>query len=501
MVKINDLTRQNLWWKLGDEWHLHDKDMKTFETQPKKINRKDLNIIPGKIYTIRGPRRIGKTVLVKKYIKTLIQTKKKDPQQILYFNCESLPSNSPKQLRRAIDLFLELSRAFNEKYILLDEITYTLDWEIVLKSLHDIGQLENIGVVVTGSIPSTIKERLERLPGRGVEENDYLLKPISFREFVLQLYELHPLFNSNRKLTISLEGLHKLLNDNFIKLENFNGLKNSAIKIAHYIEELNDLFKLYMIIGGFPFVINNYYENSKKTIENRIYEEIIRWIEGDLSKTGKSPIVTTRVLRSVNDRLGTNYSYSALVKQMEDGIQHQTVISYLDLLEASFVIHILHAFDFSNEQPRQKANKKIYFSDPFLYHTINSQTTGMSGFENSEKLFDSEENMSAIIEGIIASHLIRSNEQPIMREPNTFLWFYYDKRKEIDYVCRNNKGEYIGIEAKYKADIDLRELNIINPIEKYILLSKDDLDIENEQKLVIPISLFLSLLVSSEKNL
>ena len=502
MVKLKDLADQNIWWKFKKGWYEYDKDLKDFRSQPIKIMRKEIEINPGKISTIRGPRRIGKTVLLKNYIKKSIKEKKIEPRQILYFNCETLPSRTPKQLRRLIDLFFELTREYQEKYILLDEITYTADWETVLKSLHDNGQLEDTGVIVTGSLPSTLKERLERLPGRGVEENDYLLKPITFREFVLQLYEFCPQYRNNVKVERSLEELQKILSENIVTLEDINVIKNTANKISPYIEELNELFKVYISIGGFPFVINNYYKSAKnKTVENRIYEEIIRWIEGDLSKAGKRPAVTAEVLRNINERLGTNYSYSALAKGMEEGIQHQTIISYLDLLEASFVLQILHAYDLSHKRPRPKANKKIYYTDPFIYHAINSKITGISGFENTQELLFSEENISVIIEGIIASHLIKANEQPIMREHNTFLWFYYDRTKEIDFIYRNKKGEYIGIEAKYRCETGLKDLKKVDPVKKYILLTKDDLDLENENELVMPVSLFLALLERSEKNL
>jgi len=501
MVKLKDLAQQNIWWKFKEGWYNYDKDLKDLNNQPKEIIRKKVDITSGKIFTIRGSRRIGKTVFLKKYIKQLIEKDKNDPYQILYYNCETLPSNTPKQLRRVIDLFFELSREFQKRYILLDEITYTIDWEIVLKSYYDNGKFEHIEVVVTGSIPSTLKERLERLPGRGVEENDYLLKPISFREFVLQLYMLHPQYGHDGRVKRSLEALQEVLNKNIMPLEDSIIFKNTVNKIAPYIDELNELFKLYMYIGGFPFVINNYCKCELKAIENRVYEEIIRWIEGDLSKAGKRPSVTAEVVRSVTERLGTNYSYSALAKGMEDGIQHQTIISYLETLEASFILQILHAYDFLHKQPKPKANKKIYFSDPFIYHAINSKTSGMSGFENTKEFLLGEENISAVIEGIIASHLIKANEQPIMREPNTFLWFYYDRTKEIDFIYRNRTGEYLGIEAKYKADTGLHDLKKVDQIKRYILLTKDDLDLENEQGLVVPISLFLALLGTSEKNL
>ncbi len=59
-----------------------------------------------------------------------------------------------------------------------------------------------------------------------------------------------------------------------------------------------------------------------------------------------------------------------------------------------------------------------------------------------------------------------------MKECNTFLWYYYDKRgREIDAILKELKG-FCGAEVKYRQDTDERSVRRIAPLKKCFLLSK-----------------------------
>lgn len=500
MVKIEDITNQNLWWKLKEDWVNYDRDMIRFRKQSLQFKRKEIEFEQGNIYILRGPRRVGKTVYLKDCVGKLIAEAKKDPQQIMYFDCETLP-RSRAQLNRLIKNFFDLSREYNQKFIFLDEITHIPEWEIELKSLQDTGYLKNTVVGVTGSLPSVIKEKAEMLPGRGVEGNDYLLKPITFRDFILTAYKLHPQYSQSETST-SLLNLLDILRKHTITLEeDVKSMRDIFNKIFPFIEEIRVLFELYLLTGGFPTVINSYAKSKQKNIDGRMYEEFCRWIEGDISKTGKRSALASEILRGVLERIGTRYSYTALTRGLESGIPHQTLMNYIDTLEDSFILHVLYAYDLSRKRPRMKADKKIYFSDPFIYHSMGSKTTGVPGFEYAKENLHNEEKISKLVEGVAAAHLVRTKEKPIMKEANTFLWFYYDAKKELDFVYRKNTKRYIGIEIKYKSEVEIKDLKEVAPIKEHILLTKSDFDIKDENRVVIPVSLFLSLLKTSEKNL
>lgn len=87
-----------------------------------------------------------------------------------------------------------------------------------------------------------------------------------------------------------------------------------------------------------------------------------------------------------------------------------------------------------------------------------------------------------------------------MKEYNTFLWYYYDKRsREIDSVLREREG-FCGIEVKYRRDTDEKSVRRIAPLKKCFLLSKVDFR-RSESTLVVPVDIFLSLLSVSQRNL
>lgn len=506
MVKIEEITNQNLWWKHGNNWVSYDDDIRTFNKQLVKFKRRDIKLEIGKTYIIRGQRRTGKTVYLKENIRKITEKGKEqgqiDPRQVLYYNCESLLSHTRAQLDKVIKQFFDLSSAYDQKYLFLDEITHIPEWNTELKNLRDTGYLRDVVTVITGSLPSELKERAEQLPGRAVEENEYLLKPITFRDFLLSAYSLHPRYNVDNEIAQSLQTLVKKLSETDVTLESDSEtVKNAANKIYPYLKEINTLFEIYLLTGGFPEVINSYIKNQKKSIESKMYEEIVRYVEGDTAKTGKRAALTTQILQNILRKIGTRYSYNTLAKDLETGVQHQTLISYLDVLESSFILHLLYAYDFTRKTLRERADKKIYFADPFIYHALKSQSAGLPGFDYSKEYLLNEEISSSLVENVVVTHMVRTKEAPIMKEPRSFLWFYYDRNKEIDIIYRKDSGEYLGMEVKYKSEVSVKDLKKVDPIKNYILLTKNDFDLTKTTQLVIPTSLFLSLLKVSDRNL
>jgi uncharacterized protein len=103
-----------------------------------------------RVYTIRGPRQVGKTTMVKIIIRELL-AKIEHSQSVFYFTCDLVADE--KELFEVLELYLDWAAAFrlDRKYIFLDEISSFRDWEKGLKYLVDTGALKNSTVVLTGS--------------------------------------------------------------------------------------------------------------------------------------------------------------------------------------------------------------------------------------------------------------------------------------------------------------------------------------------------------------
>lgn len=496
-MRIEDLTNINPWWKFGKEFWKYDKNLK----EAKKFiefQRSRIELKKGNIYIIRGLRQTGKTTYLKQRILELINKGIK-ANSILYISCDKLASR--KELHNTINNFIQTNMEAKQLYIFLDEITYIEDWNIELKILADSNFIDKIIVVATGSNPIKIKAKGERLPGRRVEGNEYYFKPITFREFVLQVIDkLLPSIES-KEFSDSLKILKEKIKNISINLkENLGAINKKTNIISAFKEELDYLLNIYLSTGGFPSTINNYLENKfrngKEEIKNELYETLIRMILGDISKIKRSENLAREIIRSILEKYGSKYSFTNLGK--DSGMPHQTVIEYLEILENSFLLEVFHSLDIGRKKPKFKGDKKIYFSDPFLYHSISSYLAGSDGFPLSKE--NLLKNKDKIIEAVIANHLSQTQEVPYLREWKTYLWFFYTSTgKEIDFIYKKEK-EYLGIEAKYKESIEEKEITKIEEIKEYIALTKNQFE-KSDNILFIPLSLFLSLLEKSARVL
>ncbi len=125
------------------------------------------------IIAIVGPRRVGKTFLMLKKAKELLE--KNEP--VIYASFDE-----PELRNMDVRKFAELVRAEypeNEVFLFLDEIQEWKNWDFNLRWLHDV---KDFYIYISGS-SSTLQssEIPSRLRGRYISK---LLLPVSFREIV-----------------------------------------------------------------------------------------------------------------------------------------------------------------------------------------------------------------------------------------------------------------------------------------------------------------------------
>lgn len=493
MVKISRLGYQNPWWEYSN-FRSKDTDLRKLGEKSIVYKRKEIDIDTKNIYSLWGPRQVGKTTWIKTTIANLIEEQKINPRAIMYLSCESI---SPKELKNIIEWFENSAREFENAFLFLDEITRLEKWGSQVKTLAERPSFAKTAVTITGSSPAELRRGGELFPGRGGEGNDYILKPLPFREFVFQT--ITPLASHfPQRIPGDVHKTEKLLKKVSIQLDvGLEEIAKAVNKVAPHYNTLQALFEIYLEAGGFPAPIENWHRNKGGKIENEVYQTFVRFVLGDLTKHGKNEMVVRQILDRIIDRLGTRYSYTTLSKDVD--ASHITTIDYLEMLEMSFILHILYSYDFTKKSPKYKADKKIYFLDPFIFYSICSWLEGTDGYTLTKEFLKREENKSKLVESVIASHLRQTKEAPYTKEPITFLWHYHD-RKEIDFVYKKGGGSYLGIESKYKAETSPKEIEKIAEIKEYIILSKDDFAFE-ENTSVVPTPIFLALLKSSEKNL
>ena len=147
-----------------------------------------------------------------------------------------------------------------------------------------------------------------------------------------------------------------------------------------------------------------------------------------------------------------------------------------------------------------KGAKKVCFQDSFIFYALKSFLTERDINDVIAETFEEEEFLSKMVEGVVSNHLAITQEKSIMKEKDTFLWFYYDTRgRELDNIMKIN-STFIAIKTKYKSEVSFKDTARISQVKNYIILSKEDFGLK-KNTLIVPIETFLSILDKSTYNL
>ncbi len=450
-----DLTLLNPWWK-GKEYLYEDKHLKEFEEKKYKwYPRVKAELIPNNVFTLRGPRQVGKTTLIKLWIKSLMD-KNISEKSIFFWNCDELVDF--RELAALLRQYLELAKVYHctRKYIFLDEVSRIRDWQRAIKSMVDSGELEECCIVVTGSHTLDLKYGLERLPGRtGKQGKDLFLLPLSFAEYVQ---------------VIKPEIAAKITPVQQISIAEIN---HSLLSAQPYNAELKVLFSQYLITGGFLVVANTFFSEQK--IADYLYELYARWIIGDLVKWRKQEKIAIQLLRAIIEKQSTALSWGSLAKESEIK-SNKTVSAYVEDLENMFALVVAYFLDLHTLSPNFDKNKKIYFIDPFIYHVFNKKI-----------FFKENEIVPSLIEGTVIANLARIQQGKTY--PNIYYW---KNKREVDVLILQEKRVF-PLEVKYQATISTEDYQGLYHFASGVLITKDTLKI-GEKYSAIPAHLLLAVL-------
>jgi predicted AAA+ superfamily ATPase len=447
-----DLEVHNPWWK-GKEGIEEDEDYRRWNSskvkwEPPLLGRllqKD-NLEPFSLYFIFGPRQVGKTTLLKLLIRRLLETV--NPKSIFYFKCDELADF--KELDEMIREYLKIKKVegIERSYIFLDEITFPREWFRAIKWHIDMGGFKNDILYLTGSLSMFVKGEIETFPGRRGKGKDFIMYPLSFREFV------------------------QVVDDNIIKsigeLESLDRyeVRDKCFKARPWLNRLEELFELYLNSGGFPLSIRSILESGK--IHQDVVNTYLSWIRGDIARLKRNESLTKRVLKAIIEKSPSTISYHNIAQEFEIK-SHRTVFQHVDMLEKLFLIKVLHYIDPNEGIEVFYKQKKIHITDPFLYSIL------------SHWCLTRKPDDPVIVESVVASHMARKYDIG-----------YWKDSKKIDIVALENRN-LIGIEIKYKKRVEASRARI-GKIEYTITLSKDQY---NDEPLIVPVSVFLALFNTS----
>lgn len=263
-------------------------------------------IEPNKVIAIFGPRRSGKTTLVKEYLKTT-------PYRYRFDSGDNIAIHEALGSRR-LDILKEY--VGNNELIVIDEAHLIPNIGINLKIMVD--HIPDIRIIITGSSSFDLANQIgEPLVGR---KFTYLLYPISF----LELKPLMPYF------------------------------------------DLDELTEKVLVYGSYPEVMSKTSKDDRiqtlSEITNSYLFKDILIFEGL-----KNSALLLNLLRLLAFQIGSEVSLSELGSSL--GIDRKTVARYINLLEQTYIIAPLYPY-FINRRKSVVKKNKYYFLDLGVRNTI-----------------------------------------------------------------------------------------------------------------------------------
>lgn len=361
------------------------------------------------IKVLVGQRRVGKSFLLLQ-IKDIL-TSKNPNSTIIFIDKEKYEFDSIKNYKDLIEYVESKKENENFNYLFIDEIQDIEEFE---KALRHFQSYENFDIYCTGSNANLLSGELATiLSGRHIEIK---INSLSWQEFLL---------------------FHQLPNN-------------------------DDSLDKYITYGGLPFLINLeqnenvIYEYLKSIYNTIIYKDIVSRFNI------RNTAFLENLIKYTADNVGNIFSakkISDFLKSQKQNISPQIVLTYLEYLKQSFLIHIIKRIDIYGKKIFE-VGEKCYFEDWGIKNAI-------IGFKRQY--------INQLIENIVFHHLKISEYEILVGRSG---------EKEIDFICERS-GIKVYIQTAYViADDSVREREFGNLLSikdnwRKIVVSLDKYSIKN----------------------
>jgi predicted AAA+ superfamily ATPase len=343
------LRDRNPWWRHAQGWQEEDQNLREaaeapFEYRPGVLD----DLRPGGLYTLSGPRRVGKSLEVRRAIAGLIEGGVPG-RNILYASCDGF---SLQDLRRLFRAGESLTRGVEgERWWFVDEITAVgAGWSSVVKDLRDDTSLRRDCVVLTGSSSRELREATKNFAGRrgaASARSDRLLMPVPFRDYCR---------------LIGVGGLPDIAP--MAPGEMLSRAAQAAIaELSFWINDLVDAWELYLRCGGFPRAVGDFMGTGDVT--SGFVQDLWDVIRGDaIRATSLGDADLLNLLARISEGMSSPLNASMVGRDVGLG-NHHSVNDRINDLAFAFQTWRCHQAD-RHGRPRTGAQRKVYFVDPLI---------------------------------------------------------------------------------------------------------------------------------------
>ena len=392
----------------------------------------------GEVKIVTGPRRCGKSWLLKRIFKDYLLAKGIPEQNIIIV---SFDLDDEEEIygdlteRKALKDFLysRITSTNANYYVILDEVQEVEGFEKIVNGLN---AKDNVDVYITGSNSHFLSSDIRTIfRGRGDEVRVY---PLSFKEF-----------RSNRA------------------------------------EPLNELWKEYYTFGGMPGLLNHHTPEQKVAYLQRLWNKtyLDDVVERNHVKNREALSDLADVLcSSIGSLTNPNRISNVLQSIQKAKINSETIGNYIAYLEDAFLFEGAKRFNI-------KGNK--YFESIKKYYSIDV------GLRNAKLNFRQQE-ITHIMENVVYNELrmrgftvdVGLMESREMRNGKMEYIQY-----EVDFIVQNGRDKYY-IQSAFKMDDEEKRNQELRPLLKVddsfqkIVITGDDIATFTDDKGIVFMGLF-----------
>lgn len=286
------------------------------------------------LVAIRGSRGVGKTTLMRQYIKQKYGVK---AGEALYCVLDSIYFTT--------HTLLELAERFHMmggKHLFLDEVHKYPTWSREIKEINDL--YPDMKITFSGSSLIQILNADADLSRRVL---NYTMEGLSFREF-LHFY---------KGIELPCSHLTDLLTD-----------ADDICNAVNAVCRPQQMFEEYLRVGYYPFYDGNneeYYSRIENVINFIVDQELTQFCGVDLSYT--------RRIKAMLLYLAENVPYEVNIAKLSSYLElnKQTVLGYLSYLQRAELLQLLYSENKS--VTRMQKPDKIYLHNPNLFYALGQQ--------------------------------------------------------------------------------------------------------------------------------
>jgi len=343
------LALDNPWWRAGQSIDAEE------EGWPRRayfaqFSRLALQASVRRALVLIGPRRVGKTVMLKHLIAHLLRGGV--PGANVLFLSLDTPLYSGRSLESLVQMFIDLHRhparapAGQALWVIFDEVQYLKDWEVHLKSLVD--SYPHIRFVASGSAAAALRMK-SRESGAG-RFTEFILPPLTFAEY---------LSFAGQESALIREGPPD---------------SRPPIYLTPDIDALNAEFVNYLNYGGFPEAVMNpaVRANPARFLRQDVVDKVLLKDLPSLYGIGDTQELN-RFFNVLAFNTGDEFNMEKLSQHAS--ITKTRLADYLEYLEAAYLIRRVHRIGDNALRMQRARTFKVYLTNP----SIRAALFGMVG--------------------------------------------------------------------------------------------------------------------------